>query len=85
MRLTGVATPFTSYTIPPSAPEPVQEAWMELTRIGVLYDDAKDDLQDAKVALVIAQANDVKAVAAAATAGEKWLIRSSTRRSRKPR
>lgn len=35
MRMT-VAVPFTSFTIPPSAPEPVAEAWRELTRIGIL-------------------------------------------------
>jgi hypothetical protein len=40
MRMTGVATPFTSYTIPPSAQEPVAEAWNELNRIGILYEDA---------------------------------------------
>lgn len=70
MRMTGVTVPFTSYTIPPSAPEPVQQAWLELTRIGILYDDARGDLKSAKQALVAAQADDVKAVAAATTAGE---------------
>jgi len=50
--MTGVATPFTSYTIPPNAPEPVAEAWRELNRIGILYDDASDALKDAGQALV---------------------------------
>ena len=48
MRQTGVPQPFTSYAIPPAAPEPVVEAWKELTRIGILYDDARDDLKEAK-------------------------------------
>lgn len=48
MRMTGVATPFRSFTIPPSAPEPVAEAWKEFNRIGILYDDASDDLKSAQ-------------------------------------
>lgn len=71
MRMTGVSTPFTSYTIPPHAPKPVQETWQELTRIGILYDDARDDLKDAKRAVVQAAAQDVKAAVAATTAGEE--------------
>jgi len=71
MRMTGVATPFTSYTIPPNAPEPVAEAWRELNRIGILYDDASDALKDAGQALVAAQAADVQAIVDATNAGER--------------
>jgi len=71
MRMTGVATPFTAYTIPPSAPEPVAEAWMELNRIGILYKDANDDLRDAQQAVIAAQAADVKAIVVATNAGDE--------------
>ena len=71
MRMTGVSTPFTSYTIPPSAPDPVADAWRELNRIGILYEDASDDLKDAEQALVAAQAADVQAIVDATNAGEE--------------
>ncbi len=71
MRMTGVTQPFTAYTIPPSAPEPVAEAWRELSRIGILYEDANDDLRDAQQALVAAQAADVQAIVEATNAGEE--------------
>ena len=48
MRMTGVATPFTSYTIPPNAPEPVAEAWRELNCIGQQYDQRRRELSDAR-------------------------------------
>ena len=70
MRMAGVATPFTSYTIPPSAPEPVAEAWAELNRVGHLYQDTSDDLKSAQQGLVNAQAADVKAIVEATNAGE---------------
>jgi len=69
--MTGVSTPFTSYTIPPSAPDPVADAWRELNRIGILYEDASDDLKDAEQALVAAQAADVQAIVEATNAGEE--------------
>ena len=71
MRMTGVSVPTTSFTIPPSAPEPVQAAWAELVRIGILYDDTRDDLKDAKQALTAAQALDVRAAVAATSAGQR--------------
>ena len=62
MRQTGVPYPITSYVIPPSAPEPVADAWRELYRIGALCEDCKDDLSDARDALVAAKAADVQAI-----------------------
>jgi hypothetical protein len=70
MRLTGKPQPIAAYATP-FAPKSVAEAWAELNPIGILCQDAQDDLKDAKRALVAAQAADVKAVAAATTAGEE--------------
>jgi hypothetical protein len=71
MRLTGVSTPIVTFAIPPSAPEPVQHAWLELNRVGALLEDAKSDLKDAKAALVQAQAADVRAAVAATGEGRE--------------
>ncbi len=69
MRMTGVPFPITSYVIPPSAPEPVAEAWRELHRVGSLVEDTKDDLADAKQQVEAAKAADVQAIVKRTSAG----------------
>ena len=71
MKMAGIAIPFTTYDVPPGAPEAVQAAWLDFVRIGAAFDDLRSDLKDARANLVQAQAQDVRAIAATATAGEE--------------
>jgi hypothetical protein len=60
-----------SYTIPPNAPDAVVEAYVAFRRVANLYEDASDDLHDAREALSLARSLDVKAIVAATAAGEE--------------
>jgi hypothetical protein len=71
MNLSGSPIPVTAYTIPPAAPEDVAAAHADFQRVASLFEDARDDLRDARHAVTAAKARDVSAIVEATKEGKE--------------
>ena len=68
MRL-ATQPPILSYLIPPTAPQPVADAYREFERVAHLVADTQGDLYDARANLTVAKAKDIRAIADATANG----------------